>query len=466
MNRPNILFICTDQQSGFATGHAGNEWLSTPHMDSIAQSGVSVTQSFCTYPVCSAARASHFTGLMPHRNGVTRNGLPLTSEASDMMGPTFRRAGYETVWAGKWHIPEWFPTEEDTVPGFHCVPLQKGPDKKRDRGYTEEAIRFLRRTHGRPFLLSLQLHDPHEICSLFHEDLPKIDFPPDDKLPPVPENHKAIPDEPDVIKQFRIDELQGYREVHTWDDEQWSRFRRLWDRYREDGDQEAAQTLRLMRKDRWTDRDWRRYLYVYYRLVERADRNIGRVLDALRENGLEENTLVVFTSDHGDGMGAHGWTRKMMFYEECVRVPLHMSWGGMIPPDFRDEDHLVSGVDLFPTLCDYAGIEPPEDIAGQSVKPVIENPEEPGRDCLVGEMTSLQNLTDEKWEGRMLRTPSYKYVVFNGDERGEMLFDLEADPLETSNVAGEARYEGLKNELEGKLQGWCRATDDDFCPRP
>lgn len=450
MDRPNILFICTDQQSALAMSNTGNRWVQTPHMDALAASGVNFRESFCTYPLCSPARASHFTGRMPRQAGVTRNDVHLADDIPTMMGPVFRTAGYETVWAGKWHIPEWFPRKEDGVPGFHCVPWHDGPDEERDRLYTEDAIRFLNRKHDKPFLLSLQLHDPHEICEAFHDDLPPLDFPDDANLPPLPDNHRATGLEPDVIAEFRLDEMKGYRNVHKWKESDWSRFHDLRQRYKEGGGEEAGELLHEIRENRWTDLDWRRYRYVYFRLVERADRQIGRVMAALKANDLEENTLVIFTSDHGDGMGAHRWTRKMMFYEECMRVPLCISWKGVIPSGVDDRQHLVSGVDLLPTFCDYAGIKLEGALPGKSIRPVIELPETAGRAYVVGEMTAIPTITDDRWEGRMLRTHNHKYLVFDKGERREMLFDLESDPLETVNVAEDLAYESVKAKL-GRL---------------
>ncbi len=215
-----------------------------------------------------------------------------------------------------------------------------------------------------------------------------------------------------------------------------------------------------MRTARWNDLDWRRYLYVYYRLVERADRQIGRVMAALKENGLEENTLVIFTSDHGDGMGAHQWARKMMFYEESMRVPLCISWKGVIPQGGDDRQHLVSGLDILPTICDYAGIELDGNLPGESIRPAIENPEIAGREYVVGEMTAPLAVANDNWNGRMFRTHNHKYIVFDKGEKNEMLFDLEKDPLETINVAEDADYQSVKNKLIRGLQDWCLKTGD------
>ena len=115
----------------------------------------------------------------------------------------------------------------------------------------------------------------------------------------------------------------------------------------------------------WPDEHWRHYRHAYYRLVEKVDAQIGTILDALRETRLEENTVVIFSSDHGDGHGAHKWNQKTALYEECVRIPFIVSFKGVTDPGRVGATHLVSsGLDLFPTLCDYAGIEPPRSLPG------------------------------------------------------------------------------------------------------
>jgi len=445
-------------------GNAGNTWVKSPHIDALASSGTKFEKAFCTFPLCSPARASHFTGLMPHQTGVNGNHVAIREGLTTKMGQVFRDAGYETIWAGKWHIPEWYPREQDTVPGFRSVPYHSGPDDETtDRRYTDEAIQYLCQNHNKPFLLSLQIHNPHNICRLFHDDLPQGDvFPDEDQLPPLPENHEDQTLEPEVIRQMRIDEMKGYRQVHKWDDFDWRLWRYLYRHYAENGDQYAGELLHRLKDKRWDGIDWRKYRYVYYRLVEKLDMQVGRIRRALRENGLEEDTLVVFTSDHGDGMGSHKWTRKMMFYEEAVHVPMILSWKGVIPEGVTDAHHLISGIDILPTLCDYAGINLTKGLPGTSLKPWIENPSTEGRQYVVAESMSAPEITDESWKGRMVRTHNHKYVIFDRGKNREMLFDLGGDPLENVNVAADPAFEDMKNTLRGHLKDWCRQTGDDF----
>ena len=465
MRRPNILFICTDQQHARAMGNAGNAWVKTPHLDALAQAGTTFAKAFCAFPLCSPSRASHFTGLMPHQHGVCGNTASIPEGRLPVsLGHIFRDSGYETIWAGKWHVPDVYPQAPDGVPGFRTVPYHTGPDDETvDRLYTDEAIQYLGQAHETPFLLSLQLHNPHNICLPFHEDLPlDFAFPDDDQLPPLPANHGHQSREPDVMRELRIDEMKGYTRVHKWDDQAWQTWRDLYGHYTESGDPDAGDRLLQLKDKRWDSVDWRCYRYLYFHLVETLDVQVGRVLQALRDNGLEDNTLVLFTSDHGDGMGAHKWTRKMTLYDESVHVPMIMRWPGVIPAGVTDTSHLVSGIDILPTLCDYAGIDLPSELPGQSLKPWIEDPETRGREYVVAEVKSIPQISDTTWHGRMLRTHRHTYVLFDQGANREMLFDLEADPLETINLAADPASHATKAALRAQLRDWCRQTADDF----
>lgn len=460
MNKPNVIFICSDQQGAFAMGNSGNPWLKTPNLDALAASGVSFRKSYCSYPLCSPARASHFTGRMPHQVGVDYNGMGMKASPEGTMGTLFRNAGYETVWAGKWHLPEWYPRREDTVPGFHCVDYHKGPDDEAvDRLYTDDALRFLDGKRDKPFLLSLQLHNPHNICWNFHYELPPDDFFPSDErqLPPI--DNFRIPDESEAVAGLRLWEMKGYEKVCRWNDFDWNVYRYLDQRHFEHSDRAAGELLRQMRDARWNEEEWRKYRYVYYRLVEKMDAQVGRVLNAVRENNLEDDTLIVFTSDHGDAAGAHQWARKQLFYEECVRVPMIMSWKNHIPQGIVDEKHIVSGIDLLPTICDYAGIRLDQDVPGKSARPYIESPNIPGRDFAVAETWAA---VQSDMAGRMIVDHNYKYMVFDQGDKAEMLFDSRKDPNENHNVADKEAYGDIKHDLAGKLMRWIDKTNDHF----
>ncbi len=424
--RPNILFIMTDQQTLRAMSAYGNPHLDTPHMDSIAARGVRFEISYCTAPVCGPARSSLITSRMPHVTGVNiNNQVPDASIPN--MGQVFREAGYATAWAGKWHLPASYP--QGPIPGFEYLPVPEGTKFRlgleTDGPVTDKAIEFLGRRHDWPFLLAVSLHNPHDICWWVREE-PRRHA--DMKgLPPLPANFEIDPDEPQFIAECRTRTKYGPENIYT----------RQWDRTQ-----------------------WRAYLHQYYRYTEEVDRQIGRILQALRERGLDESTLIIFTSDHGEGAAAHHWVVKLMLYEEPATVPLLVSWKGVTPAGRADSTHLVCGLDVLPTMCDYADVPPREGFEGISLRPLIERPALAGRDFVVTELQPDSEHLEKK--GRMLRTRRYKYIVFSHGENREILFDLENDPGETVNVA---RRSSAHSELErhrSLLRQWVSQAGDHF----
>ena len=431
MKRPNILFILTDQQSRSTMSIDGDGGPRTPHLDALARGGVRFDNAYCTSPVCGPARAGLMTGTMPHTCGVEFLDRPIREDVPTL-GEVFSTAGYETAYAGKWHLPEAYVTG-DRMRGFRNLPVPlEGPwwlGTHIDDAVVDRAEAFLRQPHDRPFLLTVSLHNPHDICHWITEQdrdvLERFNTP--GQRPPLPANFEVDGEEPDFIRACRQREHYGG---------------------------ENAWTIN------WTERDWRDYLNVYHRLVEHVDERIGRLLAMLREQGLEEDTLVVFTSDHGEGMAAHRWVVKLMLFEETAAVPFLIRWPGRIPAGIHDTRHLVSGADLLPTLCDYAGMTPPAGVQGRSLRPVIEHPESAGAEYVVCE---LQPDTDRpELKGRMLRTKRYKYIAFSHGERPEMLFDMERDPGEMRNLAASADHATELLRHRRLLADWLRRTNDAF----
>ena len=189
------------------------------------------------------------------------------------------------------------------------------------------------------------------------------------------------------------------------------------------------------------------------------DVQLGRILESLRTSDLEENTIVLFTSDHGEGMAAHRWVVKLMLYEEHMRVPFVLRWPGHIPAGRVDENHLVSGLDVLPTLCDLAGIEYPQ-VTGASLREIIEVPAVSGSPFVVAELHP--DTEDLSLEGRMLRTPRYKYIRFSEGQNAEMLFDLEVDPGERKNLVQKNEKSDVLDEHRALLHQWCAQTKDHF----
>jgi len=420
--RPNVLIITTDQQRVDAMSAAGNKWTKTPHMDSIAANGVYFRKSYCSYPLCSPSRSSLHTGRTPHEIGVDHNSIPI-DPAITISGQAFKAAGYDTGYSGKWHMPDAYPA--GGIAGFEV--LNKTERVRRlakdvDEATMNQAVEFLKRKRDKPFFLVCSFINPHDICLLAGEDSPILKdvmdrYMPAEgaELPPLPDNFQMPGGVPDSLSK---------RNKH----------------------------------EQWDDTHWRRYRYAYCRMMEDVDRQVGQVLDALRAIGEEDNTLIVFTSDHGEGLACHHWTGKMMYFEDEVAVPLIVSWKGVTPGGRMDKDHLVSTLDVLPTICDYAGFKPPEKMRGESLRAVIERPDATGHEFVVSEMAAKGS------RSFMVRTKQYKYMVFPGSTPAEMFFDLDADPGEMNNLAGKDELQGQVERHRKMLAQWKELTEESRYP--
>ena len=429
-NRPNILLLLTDQQTLQAMSAAGNPWVNTPYMDSLVAKGVRFTRSYCTSPVCGPARSSLVTGRMPHEVGVEFNGNGI-KEGIPNMGEIFRQAGYETVWIGKWHLPESYPRDENAaIPGFEhdSLPssIKVGLGDVTDNIVADKAIDFLRwKEHKKPFLLVVSFHNPHDIC-WWVRDKP-LKYANLNTFPLLPPNFAIDPHEPEFIKMCR-------ERTHYGPELQYTK--------------------------NWNEDQWRAYLHAYYHLTEQVDKALGRVLNALSVAGLEDQTLIVFTSDHGEGMAAHQWVVKLMLYEECVTVPLVICGKGITSQGVVDNTHLVSGMDILPTLSDYARIATPPRMTGMSLKPLIEQPEQPGRHFLISELSP--DPKNQIMKGRLFRSQRYKYLTFSIGHHPDMLFDLENDPGETNNLAYHPLMKDVLEHHRQQLLTWIKQSGDNF----
>lgn len=428
-HRPNILYIFTDQQSALAMSCIGNADLSTPAMDGLAREGVLFENVYCTQPLCTPSRASMFTGLMPHECGTPKNGVPIREDLRGReLGRVLEAGGYECVYGGKWHIPQVaMPAENDhgfrVICGFNDHQLADACVK-----YFKE---HARKGRGRkPFFLVASFDNPHNICEWGRNmALPWGgigDPPPVEECPNLPMNFAVAPFEPEIV---RVEQ------------------RCNWAIYPYQGR---------------SPEDWRRLRWAYYRLVEKVDREIGKVLRGLKAHGLDKDTVVIFSSDHGDGHGAHQWNQKSALYEETVRVPLIVrAPGGR--PGLRLREPLVSiGLDLYPTVCDYAGISPPEGLSGLSLRPLVEgNTPRKWREQIIIE-TVFDGGRGFDTQGRAVRMSRYKYVVYDRGAYREQLFDMQKDPGEMVNLAVESRYRSVLEDCRRRLAAYVTETQDRF----
>ena len=417
--RPNLLLILTDQQTHDAMSAAGNRWLKTPAMDSLAASGVRFAQTICPYPVCSPSRSSIFTSRMPHETGV-RNNAKAIVDGMPTMGEIFRDSGYKTVYGGKWHLPKSF----DGMTAFDKLIGGSALGKEMDVPLSSACAKWLRTAPKEPFLMVASFMNPHDICEWIRQHEGNHDYPDVASYPPVPTNISVDPAEPECMQFHRT---AGYDLM--------------------------SQAVGIAAK--WRDADVRKYLHDYYRMVEEVDRQIGFVLAALRDSKLDQNTIIIFASDHGEGMCAHRWAQKAAFYEETVRVPMIIAGRGISPR--VDSQSLTSLTDILPTLCDFAGIAPPNDSRGTSLRPALAG-SPLNRKFAVSEL----RYADETREGRMLRSAKYKYVVFNSGTHAEQLFNLTADPGETRNLATAKASQNLLRQHRDLLRNWISQTNDEF----
>ena len=410
-SKPNILFIITDQQGLETLSALQNPFVHTPNEDRLKKRGVTFTRSYSVNPVCSPARSSMFTGRMSSETGVVHNGLPIRAGIPNL-GQWLAQFGYETVYVGKWHLPDGYATR---IPGFKVLPggiYLRGTVGDRTVSMASEA--FLRHYEGKkPFFMVASFLQPHDVCGWIRRNARPLEtwpFPEiEAALPPLPPNFDAL------LKE--------------------------------------AKRAKIARMPEWNERNWRYYLWSYYRMVEEADRELGRVLDALEASRFARNTLVIFTSDHGEGRARHRTVLKNFLYEEAVNVPLIVSFPGRVAENKTDERHLVSGADITPTVCDFAGVPAPPNQRGLSLKPILTGKEVPWREFVVSEVMHDY--------GRMIRTDRFKLITYR-DDPVIQFFDLKADPWETHNLAGETRYAAQLKELVRMLESWEKRLD--FAP--
>jgi choline-sulfatase len=236
------------------------------------------------------------------------------------------------------------------------------------------------------------------------------------QLPPLPPNHGPTRGEPGAFQ--KLESFRGYVRKH------------------------------------WGEEDWRRHRWAYCRLTERVDAEIGRILAAFRENGLDRNTVLVFSSDHGDMDSAHGFEHKSLPYEESARVPFIVSWPGQVPAGRINRKHLVSSsTDLLPTLCDYAGIQPPVGLPGRSVRSLVS-----GQDPA----NWREDVVIECNDSRSLRTRRYKYTVWDGDDPRETLFDMQKDPGEMNSLVNEKTMASVLADHRARLRRRIEERTDDY----
>ncbi len=438
--RPNIVLIMTDQQFADALSCTmGYEYIETPNIDRLADSGMLFTKAYCANPLCVPNRTSIFTGRYPHEHGKQINSTrAIDAKEFPNIGMVLRKAGYTTGYFGKWHLP--YPFKRATAE-------DSGYDRRYDAKDYEIAgptIEFIKKNKSKPFFVVFSLMNPHNICQYGRsQPLPDGDIgevPPPKICPPAPTNLEKAKNQSDALEM-------------VWQ-------ARLRAKYK-NTDKRMFAPLEL-----WGADDWRKYRWAYYRMIELADKEIGKILSTLRKAGLEENTVVIFTSDHGDGIGAHRWAQKNMFYDECSRIPFIISQKGTTK--VGTSDYLVNnGLDIMPTICDYAGAKVPSKCKGVSLRDIAEGAKPKKKRKYVACSTRfVQDLrADGKpidLEGRMIRTKDFKYYIFNQGKQPEMLIDMNNDPGEMENLVGNPDYEKVLSKHRNLFAKYKKESGDTF----
>jgi arylsulfatase A-like enzyme len=423
-NRPNVLFVFGDQWRAQATGYAGDPNVRTPHLDRFAAESLNFTHAVSNCPVCSPWRATLMTGQYPLTHGVFVNDVPVSSDPV-YLAECFRDAGYDTAYIGKWHIDghgrsAYIPPERRK--GFETWRVREcthdynqsfyygeGPEKLWWEGYDAEAQTRAAQAYieghdpARPFLLMLSWGPPH------------------DPYETAPEAFRALYD-PETLE------------------------------LRPNVPEELAAEAR----------EW---LAGYYAHCSALDACFGDLMRSLEEAGLADNTLVVFTSDHGDMVGSHGARNKQRPWDESILVPMLLRYPAVWGREGREIEMPINSPDLMPTLLGLAGLPVPGSVEGHNFAPFLRGEGDAPETAALIELPACFHQYayyngGRDWRG--LRTARYTYVI---DLEGPwMLYDNERDPYQLENRVGDPAYADVRTELDSALRQRLAARGDPFEP--
>ena len=427
--KPNVLFILSDQHRYCSMPGVDGCEVIAPAFERLAAEGVTFTNSYSCYPLCSPARAMMVSGRWPTDTGVTFNDYELYTTPTSL-GTVFQDAGYHTAYVGKWHLHE--GPKENVDHNDHYIPPGPGrhgfsylklwnetnkhwqsywyddPDGERvpykgynATGMTDQAVDFIQNDWNReqPFFLCLSVNPPHG---------PMHDAPPEFFGLYDPDTIRLRPNVPD---EFAANEKS----------------------HNVGGGFPASAPLRTQ-------------LAHYYGHVSAIDNEVNRLLDLLDENGISDETCVVYGSDHGDMLGSHGLMRKSFMYSENNQVPLLIRYPGKIPED-TIADGMFSTIDVYPTLLGLAGIPAPEGTRGMDLSHLAFDENGPEQDHIL----HFYCPSDDRTMRRGVWGVRTKDFLFFEEKETIHLYDRRVDPYEMNNVAGTADYADVEADLMKKL---------------
>ena len=484
--RPNIVYIMTDDHTAQMMSCYGNSPIQTPNLDRIAHEGVRFTRSFVANSLSGPSRACMITGKLSHKNGFTNNEHGVFDGSQQTMPKLMQQAGYQTALIGKWHLVS-------TPTGFNHYDILVGQGEyynptfihddgthSREQGYctdiiTDKSIQWMeQRDKTKPFILFVH----HKAC---HRDwLPDLkdmhEY--EDRTFPLPDNFWdtwegrtaaqqqemsiASPHDMDLIYDNKIyspgdkSRLSGgyLNYVNRLDSADRVRYFEFHDSIT------AAFKANPLQGRELTEFKFQRYMRDYAKVTKSLDENVGRLMQYLQDSGLLENTLVVYTSDQGFYMGEHGWFDKRFMYEESLNTPLVMR----LPSGYERRgiiDEMVQNIDYAPTFLDMAGAPIPDDIQGMSLVPLLREKESPKkwRNAIYYHFYEFpaEHMVKRHYGIRTLR---YKLIHFYNDIDQWELYDLKKDPSEMHNVYGDSRYKKVQKQMHKKLRQLQQYYDD------
>jgi iduronate 2-sulfatase len=449
-SKPNVLFLIADDLNTFL-GCYGDPRAQTPNLDRLAARGVRFDRAYCAFPLCGPSRNSMLTGLYPNSSGILANAqiFRQTIPAHTSLPQAFRQQGCFAARLGKlyhYDVPNSIGTDGHDDPAswelemnpagvdrleeqphiFSLTPGQFGAtlswyaSPKSDAYHTdgllasdaEWVLERCAQQKDRPFFLAVGFFRPH--TPYVAPKVPYFGFYPEDQMPVVTGVEEDQADIP-----------------------------------------EAALASRKKEQDQMSDALRRQAVQAYYASISFMDAQVGRVVAALDRLGLADNTIIVFTSDHGYHMGEHGLWQKRSLFEESTRVPLLMVAPG-VTPKAAVAASPVSHVDLYPTLAELCGIEAPTNLQGQSLVPLLRDPSLPGRGWALTQVT--RGARERQFSGYSLRTPRWRYTEWDEGREGRELYDHDADPRELANLAGSPGQQEVIEELSAKLRAAVTTT--------
>lgn len=474
--KPNIVIIISDDHSYQTIGAYGSQLAKTPQIDRLAKAGAVFTNAYVNNSICGPSRATLLTGKYSHKNGFKDNETSVFDFSQNLFVKELQQVGYHTSWIGKIHLGE-------ELQGFDYYDILIGqghyfnPDfvskqgKKREVGYvsdlvTDKALKWLDTIDRQnPFCLIIGHKATHRTWMPDPQDFGTYD---DQNIPTPPtfyDNYEsrmaAAVQEMSIAKDMRMGyDLKMFNSVEEMMAD--GNFKRMnaaqraayIKYYRPIFDDFKSRDLQGKELAEWK---YKRYMIDYLNTAQSMDRNIGRVLDYLKENKLEENTVVLYLSDQGFYMGEHGWFDKRFMYEESFKTPMIMRLPVLIPAASRIEANVVNA-DIAPTLLELAGVAKPSDMQGKSFAGVLLKTDKKHREDVFYHYFENGEHAVSPHFG--VKSGRYKLIRFYKRVEAWELFDLEKDPQELKNLVSDPSYQSTFKKMKKRLLKQIKAFDD------